>query len=99
MSDDHEVVVVPSADVQVDLRPDEPPIVARLVIEIRSDGSRTIARGALKDANRGQEVAIEAEGSSPLALAGALVKAMLRAPALSRVFTRALLRGKRDGRR
>jgi hypothetical protein len=25
---------------------EEPPVVARLVVEIRSDGSRTIARGA-----------------------------------------------------
>jgi hypothetical protein len=28
---------------------DEPPVIARLVAEIRSDGSRTIERGTLED--------------------------------------------------
>jgi hypothetical protein len=44
---------------------DEPPVVARLVVEIRSDGTRTIARGAIEDAQRGERVAIEARGDSP----------------------------------
>jgi hypothetical protein len=69
----------------------EPPVVARLVIEIRSDGSHTIARGALQDTAAGQEVAVHAEGSTPLALALSLVKAMLRAPTLgAMIFRRAL---------
>jgi hypothetical protein len=44
-------------------------VVARLVIEIRSDGSRTIARGAMEDVASGQSVALEARGDSPLSLA------------------------------
>jgi hypothetical protein len=89
-----DVVVVPQGEVAP---VDEPPVVARLVVEIRSDGRRTIARGALQDASIGKEVAIQAEGSTPLALAGALVRSMLRAPFLGRIFTRAL--AKRDGPR
>ena len=69
----------------------EPPVVARLVIEIRSDGKRTIARGALQDAALGQEVAIKAEGTTPLALAAALVRSIVSGPLLRRAITRALL--------
>jgi hypothetical protein len=58
----------------------EPPVVARLVVEIRSDGSRTIARGALEDAQRGDRVAIEARGDSPIQLAMALARALTRLP-------------------
>lgn len=71
-------------------RAGEPPVVARLVIEIRSDGGRTIARGALSDASLGQEVAIRAEGTTPLALAASLVGALFRAPLLGRVLGRSL---------
>lgn len=73
-------------------RTDEPPVVARLVVEIRSDGRRTIARGAMEDAATGQGVAIEARGDSPLKLAVSLARAMLSVPALGRTATRALLR-------
>lgn len=58
----------------------EPPVVARLMIEIRSDGSRTIARGAVQDELTGEQVAIEAKGNSPLELAGQLAKSLLTAP-------------------
>jgi hypothetical protein len=58
----------------------EPPVVARLVVEIRSDGSRTIARGAMEDAQRGESVAIEARGDSPMQLAIALARALTRLP-------------------
>lgn len=58
----------------------EPPIVARLVVEIRSDGSRTIARGALEDAQRGERVAIDARGDSPIQVAIALARALTRLP-------------------
>jgi len=75
-------------------KPDEPPVVARLVVEIRSDGTRTIARGALQDAALGKEVAIRAEGTTPLALAISLVRAMWKTPILGRVVERAVaLRG------
>ena len=75
---------------------DDLPVVARLVVEIRSDGRRTIARGAMEDVQSGQKVAIEAKGSSPLQLALALARSMLSAPAIARTAARALLprRGK-----
>jgi hypothetical protein len=56
------------------------PVVARLVVEIRSDGSRTIARGGLEDVNLGQRVTIEAHGDSPLQLAFALAKSLTKLP-------------------
>lgn len=66
-------------------------MVARLVVEIRSDGSTTIARGAMEDASTGQRVAIEARGSSPLSLALSLAKTMTQGPRLVRTAARALL--------
>jgi hypothetical protein len=68
----------------------EPPVVARMVVEIRSDGSRTIARGALEDLEAGERVAIQAEGATPLALAASLARALLRAPSFVRGVARAL---------
>lgn len=78
--------------------PAEPPVVARLVVEIRSDGTRTIARGALQDASIGQEVAIKAEGTTPLALAASLMRSLFSAPLLGRVISRALTAGKSGSR-
>jgi hypothetical protein len=71
---------------------EEPPVVARLVVEIRSDGSRTVARGAMEDVNTGQTVAIEARGTTPLSRALSMARAMFSAPALGRTAARALLR-------
>ena len=62
---------------------DEPPVVARLIVEIRSDGSRTIARGALEDAAARGTRAIEARGDSPLQLAIALARALTQLPRFS----------------
>jgi hypothetical protein len=74
---------------------DDPPVVARLVVEIRSDGSRTIARGAVEDAQRGERVAIEARGDSPIQLAIALARSLTQLPRLTaRSAVRGLL-GKR----
>jgi len=70
---------------------DEPPVVARLVVEIRSDGSRTIARGALEDQSTGQTVALEARGDSPMQLAIGLAKMIAQAPLLARTAANALL--------
>jgi hypothetical protein len=56
------------------------PVVARLVIEIRSDGSRTVARGALDGTGPGEHVAIEAQGGSPAELAGMLLRAVFATP-------------------
>jgi hypothetical protein len=78
-------------------RTDEPPVIARLIVEIRSDGSRTIARGALEDAQRGDRVAIEARGDSPLQLAIALARSLTQLPRLSaRSAVRGLLGKRRD---
>ena len=76
-------------------RVEDLPVVARLVVEIRSDGSRTIARGALEDAQRGERVASDARGDSPLQLAIALARSLSQLPRLSaRSAVRGLL-GKR----
>jgi hypothetical protein len=76
-------------------RPGEPPVVARLVIEIRSDGTRTIARGAMEDALSGQKVAVEANGTTPLALALSLAKSIVATPVLARQAFRALVTRRR----
>lgn len=79
-------------------RAGEPPVVARLVVEVRSDGSRTIARGALEDLELGQTTALEARGDSPMQLAWSLAKMIAAAPALARHTARAMLPGKRRRR-
>lgn len=70
-------------------RLDEPPVVARLMIEIRSDGRRTIARGAMEDAIMGEKVTVEARGTSPASLAASLIKSLFSGPLLARVAARA----------
>lgn len=75
----------------------ELPVIARLVVEIRSDGSRTIARGAMEDAQRGERVSVEARGDSPIQLAIALARALTQLPRLSaRSAVRGLLGKRRD---
>ena len=85
-----------SAAREVEARPAEPPVIARLVVELRSDGRRTIARGALEDVELGQRVAVEAEGATPLALVLALAKAVLAAPKFAALAARKLLPGRGD---
>ena len=76
----------------------EPPVVARLVVEIRSDGTRTIARGAIEDTVTGQRTALEARGDSPLQLALQLAKVLTTLPRLTaRSAVRGLL-GRARGR-
>ncbi|HRI07751.1 MAG TPA: hypothetical protein PKW35_08045, partial [Nannocystaceae bacterium] len=60
----------------------DPPVVARLVVEIRSDGSTTIARGAIEDHLSGETVGIEARAQCPLELALALARSLGQARAL-----------------
>ena len=72
----------------------ELPVVARLMVEIRSDGSYTVARGAMEDSVSGQKVAIEASGGNPLALALSLAKSLTDVPWLARQAFRALIRPK-----
>ncbi|MEZ4385622.1 MAG: hypothetical protein R3A79_30165 [Nannocystaceae bacterium] len=61
----------------------ELPVVARLVVEVRSDGSRTVTRGAIEDVLSGETVAVEARADSPLELSMNLAKMLLQAPALA----------------
>jgi hypothetical protein len=70
------------------------PVVARLVVEIRSDGRHTIARGAAEDAT-GERVQIQAQGSTPLQLAFSLMRSLTDIPAVARSFARGLLPGRR----
>src|SRR5207248_10872370 len=70
----------------------EPPVVARLVIEIRSDGSRTIARGMAEDVAQGERVQVQAEGATPLQLVLSLVKSLRDVTVLARNFARGLLK-------
>ncbi|HEY3452536.1 MAG TPA: hypothetical protein VGK67_39700 [Myxococcales bacterium] len=83
----------------------ELPVVARLIVEIRSDGTQTIARGALEDSLQGVKVGIEAHGSTPVDLAVTLAKSMFKLPVLRgadkhlgslRSRVRALLPGKKS---
>ncbi len=67
------------------------PVVARLVIEVRSDGTRTVARGAAEDALSGEKVAIEVRGGSPLQLALSMMRSMASLPALAKTFRAMLL--------
>jgi len=90
---------LPAKPTRVELaREEDLPVVARLVVEIRSDGRRTVARGAMEDTATGQGVAVEARGDSPMKLALSLARAMFSLPALGRGAARALLRsrGRRD---
>jgi hypothetical protein len=75
---------------------EEPPVVARLVVEIRSDGSRTIARGALKDELSGEQVSLEAKGSSPIQLAAQLARSLLTTPLAAGQLARAMMAARRD---
>ena len=58
----------------------EPPVVAQLMIEIRSDGSRTIARGALNDLRSNESATIHAEGRTPADLMMSLASSLLALP-------------------
>jgi hypothetical protein len=87
-----ELVATPPRELQ-----GEPPVVARMVVEIRSDGSRTIARGAIEDVASGQHTTIEARGDSPLQLAIALARSLTQLPRLgARSAIRGLLGKRRD---
>jgi len=68
------------------------PVVARLIVEIRSDGSRTLARGALEDVVTGERVSLEANGGSPAALAASLAGSLLSTPFALGRYARAVVR-------
>ena len=73
----------------------EPPVVARLMVEIRSDGTRTIARGAIEDIASGERVAVEAKGTTPARLAASLARTLFATPLLARAAVRAVLDGRK----
>ncbi len=70
-------------DSEIQAEADLPPVVARMVVEIRSDGTRTVARGALEDLQSGERVALQANAQSPVALAQELTKTLLKTPVLA----------------
>lgn len=74
---------------------DDLPVVARLVVEIRSDGTRTVARGAIADEVTGQTVAVELQSGSPWQMAQSLVKALLSMPKLVLSRTRESIKTRR----
>lgn len=73
---------------EIESEGDLPPIVARMVVEIRSDGTKTIARGALEDLVAGERIALQADAATPAALARELSKALLSAPVLAGTLAR-----------
>ncbi|HEX2878295.1 MAG TPA: hypothetical protein VHO25_02040 [Polyangiaceae bacterium] len=75
---------------------EELPVVARLMVEIRSDGTRTVARGAMEDVMSGEKAQVRAEGGSPMQLAGSLAKSMLSVPALALQAARTVVEAKKN---
>ena len=75
---------------------EEPPVVARLMVEIRSVGTRTIARGAVEDIASGERVAVEAHGTTPAQLAASLARTVFQVPLLAKAAFRAVIDGRRD---
>ncbi len=78
-------------------RDDDLPVIARLIVEIRSDGRRTVARGAIEDVASGLKTAVVARGESPVRLAVDLARAIVRLPGMTaRTAIKGLL-GRRGG--
>ena len=75
----------------IEAEKDLPPVVARMVVEIRSDGTRTMARGAMEDLQTGHKVALKADASTPIALAKELARALLITPPLAKDTLRSLV--------
>lgn len=69
-----------SDDALLPQRDDLPPVVARIVVEVRSDGTRTVARGGLEDVLNDQRVALHAEAGTPLELSRLLLRSLLDTP-------------------
>lgn len=73
----------------------ELPVVARLVVEIRSDGKRTMARGAMEDATTGEKVELKAEAPTPFLLIASLLKSLGDVPKMVKTAASRLLPGKK----
>jgi hypothetical protein len=74
----------------------EPPVVAQLMVEIRSDGSHTIARGALNDLRTGESAQIRAEGRTPSELMLSLCSSLLTLPSTVMKHVRATSEAEHD---
>ncbi len=86
--------LAPRAEHATDLASaDEPPVVARLVVEIRSDGSRTVARGLLEAPEFGERTSLEVKAATPFQLVLSLVKALFHVPAFASSVVQTLLAG------
>ena len=74
---------------------EELPVVMRMVIEVRSDGVKTMARGAVEDVINDHKVAIELPAMSPLQLSAALSetigKTLLDTPGLAKAALKSLV--------
>lgn len=68
-----------------------PPVVLRMVVEVRSDGTRTIARGALEDQRMGERVQIKIDNFSPLLLGKEITRALLSVPSFAKRAARTML--------
>lgn len=75
----------------------EPPVVARMIVEIRSDGTRTLARGALEDVQTGERTTLEASGGSPTQLAASLASSLMKTPLMLSKTVGALVRARLRG--
>jgi hypothetical protein len=64
-----------------------------MVVEIRSDGTRVVARGALDDRTSGQRVAVELTPTSPWAMAKSLAKLVLSSSWRRGIARRRRMRG------
>ena len=85
-----ELVDAPTSRDRALVADEELPVVARLVVEIRSDGSRTVARGAIEDVASGTRTAVVARGDSPIRLALELARSLGQLP---RLAARGVVRG------
>lgn len=92
-----QIVGPPKEQENIPAQYEDPPVVARLVVEIRSDGTRTIARGAMEDLVTGQRTTVQASGGSPVQLAASLAGSLLVTPKKLGDFAGGVLR-KRLGR-
>jgi hypothetical protein len=73
---------------------DDLPVVARMVIEIRSDGTRTVARAAYEDGLTGERVSTETSGGAPGELAAQLMRSIRDLPVFQpRAMAKAFVSG------
>lgn len=80
--DEDEVRIEPREAEPIAPEEDLPPVVARMVVEIRSDGTRTLARGAVEDMATGQRVSVQANAPNPVELSASLARALLKTPGM-----------------